>query len=798
MIGVTAAALWSYWRRNPLQLLTMIAGLALATALWSGVQALNAEARASYAAAAAVVGEGRYDQLLPRVGDRIAQDSFVALRRAGWPVGPVLEGRLDLPEGEVLLLGIDPLTMPAGTGAAAQAATVPFARFLSGDVVLAHPDDAASLASVVSADVIPNADITQGTALADIGLAQTLLQKPKQLSRLVVAANLPLRLPPISDVAPDLILQPAQAGSDTAQLTDSFHLNLTAFGILSFAVGIFIVYGAVGLAFEQRRAMVRALRTMGLSMRFLMTMLIAEIGLISLFSGLIGVVLGYVLAASLLPDVAATLRGLYGAQVAGTLQLHPSWWLSSLGIALLGGAAAAASAVWRMSRLPLRTGRDPQVWAMQTARGWRVQSVVAVLLLIVAAVFVLQGGSLFMGFGAVAALLLGAALGLPPLLAATLRFAEGQAKGAVAQWFWADTRQQLPRLGLSMMALLLAITANIGVSTMVSSFRLTFIDFLDQRLFAEVYVSTETEAQAAAIEALADDGVTALPLLSVETRIGAQRADLYGARVGPVYAENWQFLAQDGIVWPRVAAGEAAIINEQLARRADLWPGDKIAITADLALPVAGVVGDYGNPIGQIIIGDDIFQTLHPTAKPNQFGVLGGGADVLTQRLQSELGLAPAQMIDQTALKATSLAVFERTFTVTAALNLLTLAVAGAAILLSLLTMASMRVPQLAAVWALGITRQQLGRLELARAAVLAALTLVLALPLGLMLAYLLLSVINVEAFGWQLPMFLFPTDYAVLGLVSVIAALLAALWPAVRLARTAPARFLQVFSNEA
>ena len=168
MIGVTAAALWSYWRRNPLQLLTMIAGLALATALWSGVQALNAEARASYAAAAAVVGEGRYDQLLPRVGDRIAQDSFVALRRAGWPVGPVLEGRLYLPEGEVLLLGIDPLTMPAETGAAAQAATVPFARFLSGDVVLAHPDDAASLASVVSADVIPNADITQGTALADI------------------------------------------------------------------------------------------------------------------------------------------------------------------------------------------------------------------------------------------------------------------------------------------------------------------------------------------------------------------------------------------------------------------------------------------------------------------------------------------------------------------------------------------------------------------------------------------------------------------------------------------------------
>jgi putative ABC transport system permease protein len=54
---------------------------------------------------------------------------------------------------------------------------------------------------------------------------------------------------------------------DTAQLTDSFHLNLTAFGMLSFAVGLFIVNGTVGLAFAQRRGMIRTLRALGVSMR---------------------------------------------------------------------------------------------------------------------------------------------------------------------------------------------------------------------------------------------------------------------------------------------------------------------------------------------------------------------------------------------------------------------------------------------------------------------------------------------------------------------------------------------------
>ena len=55
----TLAALASHWRRHPANLATLILGLAIATALWSGVQALNAQARKSYdSAAAAISGDG--------------------------------------------------------------------------------------------------------------------------------------------------------------------------------------------------------------------------------------------------------------------------------------------------------------------------------------------------------------------------------------------------------------------------------------------------------------------------------------------------------------------------------------------------------------------------------------------------------------------------------------------------------------------------------------------------------------------------------------------------------------------
>ena len=76
-------------------------------------------------------------------------------------------------------------------------------------------------------------------------------------------------------------------------------------------------------------------------------------------------------------------------------------------------------------------------------------------------------------------------------------------------------------------------------------------------------------------------------------------------------------------------------------------------------------------------------------------------------------------------------------------------------------------------------------------------LAALLALPLGLALAWSLLAIVNVEAFGWRLPMYLFPLDYLRLGMLTLLAAAIAAIWPAWRLSRTPPAQLLGVFRHE-
>ena len=84
--------------------------------------------------------------------------------------------------------------------------------------------------------------------------------------------------------------------TDISQLTDSFHLNLSAFGLLSFAVGLFIVHSTIGLAFEQRRAMMRSMRSMGVSLRTLIISVTTEMMILAMFGAVFGIVLGYLIA----------------------------------------------------------------------------------------------------------------------------------------------------------------------------------------------------------------------------------------------------------------------------------------------------------------------------------------------------------------------------------------------------------------------------------------------------------------------------------------------------------------------
>src|ERR1700733_4049636 len=380
--------LLSHWRRHPMQLATLLVGLISATALWSGVQALNQQARLSYDRAAATFGGARTPTLEAREGTTFPQQLFVDLRRAGWPVSPVLEGRLQIGGRSLRLLGIEPVTLPIEVGNAPAIGKADLQSFLAppGETLVAPevladlnlPEGASPPAS--GGALLPplrvQAQLVPGVLVVDIGTAQRLLKKPDQISRLLIGNAGNQRTPLENVVGDQLRLVEPDAESDLERLTDSFHLNLTAFGLLSFVVGLFIVNSAIGLAFEQRLPMLRTLRACGVSARMLNTVLLVELISLALIAGVVGLVCGYLIAASLLPDVAASLRGLYGAQIPGQLTLKPEWWAAGVAISVLGALAAATASLLKAIRLPVLAAAQPHAWQQAQHRWLILQSAV--------------------------------------------------------------------------------------------------------------------------------------------------------------------------------------------------------------------------------------------------------------------------------------------------------------------------------------------------------------------------------------------------------------------------------------
>jgi putative ABC transport system permease protein len=819
----TLRALLSHWRRHPVQFFSVLTGLWLATALLTGVQALNSQARQSYAEASQLIGGEPQTSLSTANGQPFSQEVFISLRRAGWPVSPVVQGRMTLQglqDQRVQVMGIEPVSLPAGSALAGQTLdttqivaffTEPGRTWIAPQTLEALGLHEGQQPLTVSGQALPplhsQTGMAPGVLLMDIGFAQPLLNLPHQVSRLLLAKEFAAGNPVLpSELHGQLLLKKSGEENNLERLTESFHLNLDALGFLSFVVGLFIVHAAIGLALEQRRGLLRNLRACGVSARLLITALGVELGMLALLGGVLGVASGYWLASVLLPDVAASLRGLYGAQVAGQLTLSPWWWLSGLGLSVLGALLAGANSLLRAARLPLLALANPQAWHQAHGRWLRRQAWVAASAAVIALLALLLGDSLTSGFVLMSALLLAAALGLPVLLNALINGLLGRSRSVLGHWFLADCRQQLPALSLALMALLLALAANIGAGSMTSGFRETFGHWLEQRLTAELYVTPQDPAQAAPLQTWLKQQpsvAAVLPNWQVSIQLQGWPADLFGVVDHPTYREHWPLLeAAAGDPWDQLVRQDTVMISEQLARRLKLGLDDTISIPTPEGLwtpRIVGLYADYGNPKGHLLVSSQHFLSHWPNEVPSRFNLRIDPAAVppLVRALQDRFALDDNHIIDQSQLKGWSTQVFERTFAATAALNSLTLGVAGIALFISLLTQSQNRLAQLAPLWALGVTRRQLMLLNLGQTWLLAVLTLTLALPLGLLLAWCLNAVINVQAFGWRLPLQIFPVQLLQLATLALLATLLASAWPLLKLYRTRPADLLRTFASD-
>jgi putative ABC transport system permease protein len=135
-------------------------------------------------------------------------------------------------------------------------------------------------------------------------------------------------------------------------------------------------------------------------------------------------------------------------------------------------------------------------------------------------------------------------------------------------------------------------------------------------------------------------------------------------------------------------------------------------------------------------------------------------------------------------LRENVFAVFDRTFTITIALRLLATTVAFIGILSALMSLQLEHIREYGTMRATGMTGWQLRGFTFIQTGLMGLVAGLLAIPVGLVLALVLVYVINVRSFGWTMQFTIVTGEIGQAFLVAIGAALLAGIYPALKLAQ--------------
>ncbi|MBT8082530.1 MAG: FtsX-like permease family protein [Gammaproteobacteria bacterium] len=643
--------------------------------------------------------------------------------------------------------------------------------------------------------------------IVDLATAQAWLGQAGRLSRIDVRIvdGDAAALARLEAALPDgvRVLTAASRTQATVAMTQAFMTNLTAMSLLALLVGLFLIFNSVSFSVLQRRGLIAVLRALGFTRRELFTMILAEAALLGVVASVVGIVLGVFLGEQLLQLVARSINDLYFRLSVTDVSVDTlsivKGIVAGVGAAMLAAAAPAIEATTYEPRLAMARSSLEQ----RAGRLLPYILLAGVLTMVTAtALLVFSGRNLVAGLAAVFLLILGFALCVPIAVrwaSSALTPVAQAAGGTPARIAVAGIADGLSRTAVAIVALAIAVSATIGVSVMVDSFRGSVKTWLEQTLQADIYTGVmRGEMQPDLIDDLRSiEGVVdASTSRRVWIEDAAQRTQLLAVRMAPGgYAGTELLDGNPDDVWDAWEHGDAVLVSEPYAYRNRVTPGDTVVLPTDTGereFRVAARYQSYDINASAVMISRDNYDRYFNDDGIDTLGLyLADGVDVddviATVRAVSD-GRQRLRVDSNARIRDLSLEIFDQTFVITDVLYWLAIGVALIGILGAMLALQLERAREFALLRALGMTPGQVGGMITAQTGVIGLLSGAAAIPLGLIMAWVLIKVINRRAFGWQIDMEVAPGILASALVFAVGASLLAGLYPAWRAAHSRPA----------
>ena len=837
-------------RRHPVRVLLPVIGVAIGVASVAAIHHANRSVAASFEQAASTVS-GRSDLVVSGV----AGVPVEALERLSflWTIGsfaPAVTGTTVVDDGTAeiaQILGIDwggdgairdvRLLSPAGP-AARTALLAAGSVFVPAPFARRHrlePGSSLQLVAGGTRRTVRVGGILELSGLAraaggdvvvtDLFTAQGLLGKQGIVDRVDIVlrpgvspdetrAAILRRLPPGLSLEP-----PSSAARTASRMVRAFRFNLNALGSLTLLVGVFLVANAVSIAVLRRRPEIATLRALGASRGILFAAFLAEGLVVGAVGTALGEVLGFFESRAALRAVAGTVSSIYmpTARIAG------SGYGGAVALAAVVGICASLLATLAPALEATRVDPSPAMRPGSVegvARRRLRPRIVGAAVAIAGALALSRAGPVdgFPVFGFAAAGVLVAALALAAPLFVRLGAAlPGRllakvfgAEGRLAAGFFGGA---LARNGIAVTALAMALGMTLAMIVTVASIRETVRVWVESTLRSDLWVKADAGGRSGIVGDLPPEiasflagieGVEAVdPFRARETTDPAGRPFTLASVDFRVVARLGGLPLLGGQD-PRPVATAArergeVLVSEPFARRFGADEGTAVSISTPAgprAFRVAGIYRDYSNDRGTVVMDRAQYLSIFRDLRITSAAVLARpGADVGALRrriLAAAEGRYALAISTNRELRREALAIFDRTFAVTRALEAIAIGVAVLGIANALVASAVERRRSFGLLRALGASVVQIRRATLLEALLAGLVGTAVAIAAGAAFAWLLLGVINPQSFGWTVALSVPAATLAGAASLVVAASLLAGIVPGRIAAAVDPAAALQ------
>ena len=652
--------------------------------------------------------------------------------------------------------------------------------------------------------------------LMDIAAAQWAFDRLGKIDRLEIIPGTKISSSALQEkisqnLPPGWIIQlPSRRGEQVEKMLEAFHFNLTALSYISMLVGLFLIYNTISISVISRRQEIGILRALGTSRLTVMLLFLAEAALIAIcgcFTGLLG---SRFLAELALKITGTTVKVLY---IATASKLPSLGWADvalAFGMGMPLSLLAALIPSWEASRVtPLSaiTGADRLETRFRLKKRHIVLPIVFFALGAGLANVKPKGSIPVFGYLSAVAIVFGTAFLTPAVLYLLGRVGSiplSKMFGVEGKLANANLKGGISRISISVAALAVSLSMMAAIAIMIESFRDTVIYWVGQTLQADLYVrpagrsanGTETHLSPQLVtlfrenpDVAAVDGFRSFTLPFGESMINL------GARDFEVLRKRGQLLIknpQEGREALRAAIGQdVVIVSESFSYKYNKQVGDELKLampSGEKIFLVTAIFYDYTNDRGTILMDNRTFTRNFGEIQPFSLAIYlqeGVSAEGARSRILASLGKTYRVFIHtNSSLRREILRIFDSTFEITYALELISIFVAILGVASTLLTLILERRKELAYLRLVGTEVRQLKKMVFIEALLLAGVSQVIGVFIGLALSWVLIHVINVQSFGWTIQ-FHFPLHFVVQSSLLILAAAFVAGWyPAQRAAR--------------